>query len=280
MSVRVAFLLVVMGVLLTVVGVLFGLTGTATAVSVATIASFWSYWSAGPVFIAERGAILCDDFDIVHSATLLAARADIPPPRIYEVDDVHPNALTLGTSSERAIIVLTSALRERLNAAELHAVIAHEIAHIRNRDRFVYTIANVFVLAVGTIGILLSLIGLSSRRRGGGVLIAAGLIFPLSAILLRLLALHAMEYRADRDGALLCGSPRNLISALRKLNTNANYRAGLRSIWEAALAPSQFVVTPHKAGWITALFCSHPSIEKRIAKLEALEAESPHYAAQ
>jgi heat shock protein HtpX len=246
---------------------LFDPTTAAAVLAVAIVLSFWSYWSVLPDFIASTDARLCDDPPILAAATELALRAGIPARPIYVVEDPQPNALALGSSVERSAVILTSGLCSALPDEEIKAVLAHELAHIRNRDVFAATLGLTFVQAILSLAALLGLVALLLDRRARPAVAAIALLGPLVALILRCALSRSAEYRADRDAAFLCGGPEPLICALRHL---AQLTAKRRSRI-AALSPamaSLFIVDPTPSSWLASLLAPHPPIERRVERLE------------
>lgn len=216
----------------------------------------------------------------------LAIAAGIPKPRCYVINDSAPNAFASGRNPENAVVVVTTGILQKLNRAELEGVIAHELAHIKNYDILVQTLA---VVMVGVIMLLSDWIlrtflwGGGRRRRssndkGGGnagailviVALALAVLSPLFAQLLRLAVSRKREFLADADGALLTRYPPGLASALRKL-------AADKEPLEAAnkATAHMYIVNPLKgakggAGAMSRLFSTHPPIEERIAALEKM----------
>ena len=269
LNLRAVALLGVLIALFIAIGSLFGVLGAATALAMAIILCFWSYWSVVPSLLAQSNAVPSTDAAVLQATAELAARAGIPLPCVYEIDDAQPNALALGPNPEAAVLILTRALRRQLTSGELRAVIGHEIAHIRNRDTLSSTIAATLVGAIVSLASLLALIGLAARRRGGAAIIVLAALAPLIALIVKLAMMRSIEYRADRDGAHLCGGPEDLISALRKLDLLTKRTSSGAASIQPALAPL-FFVDPLPDSWLGTLFSPHPTIASRIARLEAL----------
>ena len=221
MSVRAVLLVAMLATLFAAIGSLFGVVGAAIALTMAIFISFWSFWSAAPSLLAQLHAVPCSDAGVIRATADLADSAAIPAPIVYEIEDTQPNAFALGPNPQSAVVILTSGLTAQLTRMELSAVIAHELAHIRNRDTLVSAIAATFVAAIASLAVLLGLIGLAVRRHGGGAIIFLAILAPLIACILRFALSRSVEYRADRDAARLCGHPRFLISALQKLEQSS-----------------------------------------------------------
>jgi len=269
-SLRAVLLVVMLAALFAAIGSLFGVVGAAVALTVAIVISFWSFWSAAPNILAALHAVPCTDADVLCGTSVLAASAAIPAPFIYEIEDAQPNAFALGPNPQSAVVVLTSALSAHLTRTEINAVIAHELAHIRNRDTLTCTIATTFVDAIASLAVVLGLVGLAARRHGGGAIIFLAILAPLIACILRFALSRSVEYRADRDAARIIGHPRNLISALKKLDQFSHSIQSQSASAQPVLA-SLYIVDPLPQSWLGRIFCTHPPIAQRIARLEAIQ---------
>jgi heat shock protein HtpX len=268
-SMRAVLLVVMVAALFTAIGSLFGLVGAAVALTAAIFIVFWSFWSAAGDILAQLNAVPCSDPGIIHATSIMAASAGIPAPLIYEIEDAQPNAFALGPNPQSAIVILTSALSAQLTRPEINAVIAHELAHIHNRDTLTSAIATTFVSAIASLALLLGLIGLIVCRHGGAVIIALAAVAPLIALILRFALSRSVEYSADRDAVHLCNGPRNLISALQKLEQSSHGVESKIAALEPALA-SLYIVDPMPGSWLSRIFCTHPPTARRIARLEAM----------
>jgi heat shock protein HtpX len=218
-----------------------------------------------------------------HMVADLAARAGIPTPRLYLVDDPQPNAFATGRNPEHGVVAVTSGLLRLLPGNEVRGVIAHEIAHIKNRDILVASIAAMLAGAIASIGHVLQFSvlfgGGQSDEDGGsplGALVMA-VVAPIAATLVQLGISRSREYMADELGARLAGDPESLARALERLHQ------GTAVIPTEAARPataSLFIVNPFTgAGGFTQLFSTHPPIEARVARLRALARTPRHLAA-
>jgi heat shock protein HtpX len=265
---RTSAMLAVMLGLFVAFGSLFGIEGAATALSLAIVTSVWSYYRSAPAILARCGVRHVNDSRLVQTVGELAAQANIPAPWLYEMGDRQPNAFAVGRCPGQACIIITTALRRRLNADEMRAVLAHEISHIANRDTLAATIGVTLLSAIATLAILLGIVGLAARRSGGGVLIFLAVLAPILALILHLARSRSAEYRADREGARLCGEPEHLISALTKLERATRRIQNNAASVQPAMA-GLFIVDPLPNTRLGRLFASHPPIAKRIARLSA-----------
>jgi heat shock protein HtpX len=197
----------------------------------------------------------------------LAARAGIPTPRVYLIPEAQPNAFATGRNPSHAVVAVTEGILGLLTARELRAVLAHEIAHIKNRDILVSSIAAALASLITYVAHAFGFLGLQGRDEeesspAGGLLLA--LVAPLAATLIQLGISRSREYLADETGARLSGDPEALASALMKLEHGA---AAIPAAAEPATA-SLFIVNPLSGGGsLLNLFSTHPSVQDRVDRL-------------
>jgi heat shock protein HtpX len=164
--IRASVFLIAMAAIFGAIGSLFGVQGAAYAVALCIVIAFWGFWST-PAKLAAIGAVEVTDLKIIALVRELAARAGLPAPRVFEINERQPNALALGPNPQQAVLVMTTGLRKRLSRAELAAVLGHELAHIRCRDTLSATIGMMFLTAIASLALLLGLIGLVAGRNSG-----------------------------------------------------------------------------------------------------------------
>jgi len=211
---------------------------------------------------------------------LAAAVADLAPrfglvaPRLAIVPTATPNAFATGRNERHAVVAATEGLLRTVNDRELRGVLAHELAHVRDRDVLVMTIAATLAGAISFAAQTLIFSSLFGGGRGRGVnplvLIVAAVTAPIAAMLLRLAISRSREYRADEVGARTIGDPEALASALGKLET-ANSRQPM-----TVGSPSQaslYIVNPLRGGGLAGLFSTHPPIQDRIRRLRAMRTD-------
>jgi heat shock protein HtpX len=208
----------------------------------------------------------------------LAGRAGLPMPRIYIMNAPQPNAFATGRSPARSAVAISTGLLETLNRDELAGVIAHELAHIKNRDTLTMAMAATIGGAVSMFAQYLqlgALFGSGRDARGGMGMIgtlAAMVIAPMAAMLVQMSISRSREYAADRMGAMIAGNPLWLASALRKINAKARQIDNQRA--EAIPAAAHmFIINPLNGRGIDSMFSTHPNVDNRIAELEALARE-------
>ncbi|HRI47185.1 MAG: zinc metalloprotease HtpX [Ignavibacteriaceae bacterium] len=277
-TLKTVFLMTLMTVLFLFVGnLLGGQSGLMIAFVFALIMNFGSYWFSDKIVLAMYKARQVDAqaapklFSMVQD---LSARAALPMPRVYVIDNPTPNAFATGRNPNNAAVAVTTGILKILNNDELAGVIAHELAHIKHRDILIGTIAATFV---GTITYLAQMAswammfgGRSSDREEGGSAIGSLVMIilaPIAATLLQLAISRSREFLADEGGAEITGNPMGLASALNKL-VQANE---IRPIEDAKPATAHmFIVSPLSGGGVTKLFSTHPPIEERVNRLRLI----------
>ena len=207
----------------------------------------------------------------------LAARAEIPVPRIYVIDDPAPNAFATGRNPAHGVVAVTTGIRRLLTERELRGVLAHELAHIHNRDILIASIAAMIASVISFVATAIqwgALLGGGrddrDRDGGGGLLgmLALVIVAPLAATIIQLAISRAREYGADAEGARISGDPLALASALAKLE-RGNARVPLHTVGDSPATASLFIVKP-LAGGVASWFSTHPPIPERIRRLEEL----------
>lgn len=207
--------------------------------------------------------------DLHRMVAELARRADIPTPRVYLIPEAQPNAFATGRDPAHAVVAVTEGILGLLSPRELRGVLAHEIAHIKNRDILVSSIAAALASLVTYVAHAFGFLGLHGRDEEeepgsatGGLLLA--LVAPFAATLIQLGISRSREYLADETGARLAGDPAALASALMKLERGA---AAIPAEAQPATA-SLFIVNPLSGGGsLLQLFSTHPSVEERVERL-------------
>lgn len=201
----------------------------------------------------------------------LSQKAGLPRPAVYLIDTPQPNAFATGRDPNNAAVAVTSGLIRSLSREELSGVIAHELAHIRNRDTAIMTVTATFAGAISMLANFAFFFG-GSRREGGlgpfGGLIMM-ILAPLAAALVQMAISRTREYAADRAGAEICGHPLWLASALGKIQAGAS-RIENQAAEAAPATAHMFIVNPLHAHARDNLFATHPATENRIAALREM----------
>jgi heat shock protein HtpX len=276
-TLRTGLLLAGMTGLFLAVGFLIGgEAGMAMAFVFALAMNGWAYWNSDKMVLRMTNAEQVDASSApqyYHLVEELARRANLPMPKVYIVREDQPNAFATGRNPENAAVAATTGLLQSLSREELAGVMAHELAHIKNRDTLTMTIT---ATLAGAISMLANFAMFFGGRRDNplgiiGVL-AMVILAPLSAMLVQMAISRTREYVADRTGAEICGNPLWLSSALAKIS-----RAAGRIENEAAEAnPSTahlFIINPLSGARMDSLFSTHPAPANRIEALERLAAE-------
>jgi len=256
-----------------------GATGAVLALVVAAGMNLIGYWNADKAVLRMTGAREVDARtapDFVGMVHRLADGAGMPRPKVYVIDTDQPNAFATGRNPENAAVAATAGLLRRLSAEEVAAVMAHELAHIQNRDTLIMTVTATFAGAIGMLANFALFFG--NRDRPGGMIgtIALMLLAPIAAGLVQMAISRSREYEADKAGAAICGNPLWLASALRKIDAFAKGIDNDAAERNPAVA-HMFIINPLHAHAHDALFSTHPATANRVAALEALAAEGKRW---
>lgn len=233
-----------------------------------------AYWFSDKLVLSMHHAkkVTRDEMpDLWNITENLAITAGLPMPSLYVIDDPAPNAFATGRNPEHSVVAVTTGLLRILEQNELEGVIAHELSHIGNRDMLVGTVAVVlagFVSIVADIFLRSSFRGRSDSGKGGGALVLIGIVLmilaPLFATLLRLALSRKREYLADASGALLTRYPEGLANALRKISSHGTSLQTARDATAHLFIANPFGSTKKH---LSALFSTHPPVEKRVKAL-------------
>ena len=211
--------------------------------------------------------------DLYQLVARLCERANLPMPALYVIPDPTPNAFATGRDPEHAAVAVNEGLLRILDRDEVEGVIAHELAHVKNRDTLISTVAATVAGAITMLAHLAPLFGGGRSRDDDGPsgleLLAMALLAPFAAMILQLAISRSREYQADRTGSEICGRPLALASALRKLEQGV----ARRPMHADPATAHMFIVNPLRGQAFASLFSTHPSTEERVAKLEALASE-------
>lgn len=254
-----------------------GKSGMVFAFVMALGMNFFSYWFSDKIVLRMYGAQEIGDND--HPAFYgmvrrLARQAGLPMPKVYIIPEESPNAFATGRNPQHAAVAATEGILRILSPEELEGVMAHELAHVQNRDILVGTIAATFAGAISMIGNMLQWGAMLGAGRGdeeegsGGFVgsLVMAIIAPIAAMLIQMAVSRSREYLADETGARICGRPRALANALRKLHT-ASQMMPMQAARPATA--HMFIVNPLTGGSLLKLFSTHPPMEERIRRLEA-----------
>lgn len=274
--IRTAMLLAFMTALFMGVGYLVGGTGgMMIALVIAAGMNLFSYWNADKMVLRMHHAREVDERsapELYRMVRGLAANAGLPMPRVYIIDNPQPNAFATGRNPQNAAIAATTGLLERLTPEEVAGVMAHELAHIQNRDTLTMTITATLAGAISMLGNFALFFGGGRNNNNPlgivGVLVAM-IVAPLAAMLVQMAISRTREYAADRRGAEICGQPLWLASALAKIARSARQVVNPDAERNPATA-HMFIVNPLSGQNMDNLFSTHPNTENRIAALQAM----------
>jgi heat shock protein HtpX len=270
---KTAALLAGMAALFLFVGGLFGPTGTVigAGLGLATVAGSWWFSDRLALHAARARPLRRSDAPgLAASVKSLAARAGIPAPSLWVIDDPQPNAFATGRNPDHAAVAVTTGLLRQLPAGEVEAVLAHEIGHIAHRDTLIVSVAAAIGTAISALAHLvmwLPFFGYHDDEDGGAnplALLVVALLAPIAATLVQLAISRTREYDADRAAAELLGTGRTLANALARID-----RAALAM--PMAIPPAQaahYIVNPLAGGAINRLFATHPPVQDRIRRLD------------
>jgi heat shock protein HtpX len=259
-----------------------GRQGMVVAFLVACGTNLWTWWNSDRVVLSMHNAepIAPESaprlFQMVEA---LAGRAGLPTPALYVIHEDQPNAFATGRNPERAAVAVNTGLLDLMNDEEVAGVVAHELAHIRNRDTLIMTITATLAGAIGMLaqfGFLFGGRDEEGRRSPFGPIGALLLVVvgPIAAMLVQTAISRSREYEADRQGAEICGDPRWLASGLQKLE---HYKQGMvnQSAEAHPASAHMFIVNPLSGFRVDRLFSTHPPTEERVARLLAMAPSGP-----
>jgi heat shock protein HtpX len=281
-SFKTAILLSALTALILIIGQLFGgQQGLIIAFIFALIMNGSSYWFSDKIVLAlyrARELRYEDAPDIHRIVERLSQQAGIPKPRIYLIPSQNPNAFATGRNPDHAVVAVTEGILRLLNQEELEGVLSHELAHVKNRDILIGSIA---ATLAGVIMVLASMarwaaifggFGRDDEEGAGGILglIAMAILAPIAAMLIQFAISRSREYLADETGARVSRKPQGLARALEKL-TLSSKRIPLEASPATARATAHmFIVNPFSGRSLMGLFSTHPSSEDRIRRLRAM----------
>lgn len=255
-----------------------GATGMILAFAVAAATNFFAWWNSGKLVRRMQGARELSPREAPELFAMteqLAVRAEIPMPALYVMESEQPNAFATGRNPENAAICVTTGILRALDRDELAGVIAHEMAHIRNRDTMTMTYTVTMAGAISMLSQYVFWFG-GGRRDGplGGLgLLVAAIMAPFAALIIRMFVSRTREYEADRLGAHISGNPLALASALRKIAALAKRNVLMRGRRHPALS-HLFIVNPlTDTRGVDSWFATHPAVENRVAELVEIARE-------
>jgi len=255
-----------------------GATGMLIAFGVALLLNAGSYWFSDRIVLSMyRAQPLTPEQspEFYRMVQRLTERAGLPMPALYVIPDPTPNAFATGRDPHHAAVAVNEGLLRLLDSEEVEGVVAHELAHIKNRDTLISTIAATMAGAITMLAHMAQWAAMFGGHRGDDEegtnifgLLALAIVAPIAAMILQLAISRSREYLADRTGAEICGRPLALAGALRKLESAAR----LPHAHHDPATAHMFIVNPLRGQALAGLFSTHPPTEERVARLEALAA--------
>ena len=256
-----------------------GTSGMGIAFVVAAGMNFFAYWNSDKMVLSMHHAREVDERsapEFVAMVRNLAASAGLPMPKVYVIDNPQPNAFATGRNPENAAVAATTGLLERLSRDEVEGVMAHELAHVEHRDTLTMTLTATLAGAISMLANFAFFFGGRDRNNPLGLVgtLLVMILAPIAAMLVQMAISRTREYAADKRGAEICGRPMSLANALRKLHKGAEAIPNP----DAENAPATahlFIVNPLRAGGVDELFSTHPRMDERIRRLEAMAMGAP-----
>jgi heat shock protein HtpX len=274
---KTTFLMALLTVLLVFIGnLLGGQSGMILAFGFALLMNLGTYWFSDKIVLAMYHAKPVTEAEapqLYRTVRDLAMKARMPMPKVYIIPTQTANAFATGRNPSHAAVAVTEGIMRILTPAELSGVLGHELAHVKNRDILIGTIAATFAGAISMIAHMAQWAmifggGRSDDDDGGSPLagIAMMIVAPIAAMLIQMAISRSREYAADATGAKIHGMPRDLASALKKL-----HRAATVAPMQANPATAHmFIVNPLSARGLASLFSTHPPMEERVRRLESM----------
>jgi heat shock protein HtpX len=276
--IKTAMLIAAMTALFMLVGyAIGGAGGMVIALVIACATNLFSWWNSDKMVLRMQNAVEASEANAPEFFAIIRAlseRAGLPMPRVYLIDSAQPNAFATGRNPQNAAVAASTGLLEQLTKEEVAGVMAHELAHIENRDTLTMTITATLAGAISMLGNFAFFFG---GRRNDGPLGGFGTLFamivaPLAAMVVQMAVSRTREYSADRRGAEITGNPLWLSSALTKIAAAAkqipNYRAE-----RFPASAHMFIINPLSGRGADSLFSTHPATENRVAALEEMARE-------
>jgi heat shock protein HtpX len=257
-----------------------GRTGMLLALAFAVATNLFAYWNADKMVLRMAGAREIGPNDLPEFRAMierLAHNAGLPVPKVYVIESPQPNAFATGRNPANAAVAATTGLLSQLTPDEIEGVMAHELAHVKNRDTLIMAVTATISGAVGMLANFGFLFGGRERNAPGGAFgqILLVVLAPLAAMIVQMAISRTREYAADRGGAEISGKPRALASALRRIAATSQHVRNDAAEASPAIA-HMFIINPLSGLGLDSLFSTHPKTESRIAELEALAGQMDH----
>jgi len=249
-----------------------GATGMMIALVIAVGTNIFAWWNSDKMVLRYYKARQVDEStapDLYNMVVQMAENAAMPMPKVYIIDNDQPNAFATGRNPDNAAVAATTGLLRRLNSGEVAGVMAHELAHIKNRDTLVMTITATLAGAISMLANFAMFFGGNNNRMGIVGVLAVAILAPLAATIVQMAISRAREYEADRVGAEICGRPEWLASALEKIAGKAQVIDNHAAERNPATA-HMFIINPLHMHAIDGLFSTHPKTDERVRRLRMM----------
>lgn len=246
-----------------------GATGMLIALLIGGGMNLFAYWNSDKMVLRMYNAQEIGPGDAPEYYTLiteLAQRAELPMPKVYIIHEDQPNAFATGRNPEHAAVAATTGILRMLSARELRGVMAHELAHVKNRDILTSTIAATVAGAISSLAQFGMFFGGDRERPNFIVQLVLMILAPLAAMLIQMAISRAREFGADRGGADISGDPEALASALRKIEAYAK-GTPMPSAEMHPETAQMMIINPLSGGDLRGLFRTHPATDERVARL-------------
>ncbi len=217
--------------------------------------------------------------DLYHTVENLCISVGMPMPRLYVIHEMQPNAFATGRDEKHAVIAVTTGLLNRLEKIELEGVLAHELAHIKNKDMLLQTVVVIlagFITIIADFLLRMSIFGSSKENKnpiGLAILIIAAIITPIAVTIIQLTISRKREFLADATGALMTRYPDGLANALKKISADPNEMLKYNNA-TAHIYISSPIKGEKTRNWFSKLFMTHPPVEERVAALQGMDVNS------
>lgn len=265
------------GFLVVIGGAMGGKSGATIALVMAGVMNFASYWWSDKIVLKMYKAqpVSMDDAPELYSDVQeLSQNAGLPMPKLYIIPESSPNAFATGRDPKHGVVAVTQGIMKILDRNELKGVLAHELAHIKNRDILIGSIAATIAGAITYLAYMAQFAAMfgGGDRRGSNpiALIAMAILAPLAAALIRMAISRTREFGADRGGAEICGNPLYLANALRKLERGSKQIPLQVNEQTAESTAHMMIVSPMLGSGFAKLFSTHPPTDDRVSRLEAM----------
>jgi heat shock protein HtpX len=235
--------------------------------------NLWAYWFSDKMVLKMYRARQVDETSSPYLYNMvrdLAARAQLPMPKVYIIDEAQPNAFATGRNPENAAVAATSGIIQMLSERELRGVMAHELAHVKNRDILISTISATVAGAISMLAQFGMFFGGRDEERPNVVLqILVMILAPLAAMVIQMAISRTREFGADHEGSDISGDPEALASALAKIDAYAK-GIPMHTAEQHPETAQMMIMNPLSGGGLRGLFSTHPTTEERIARLRQM----------